>query len=112
MKTIVDSAAPHDHNVIYDVIQTDEFSEWLEKLKDLPARARIVLRLSRFTLGNMGDVKQVGAGICEARIDYGPGYRLYFVRRGDTVFLLLCGGTKQRQRSDIARAKALSEKYE
>lgn len=111
MKTIVDKSGPTLHNVIYDVVQTDEFSEWLEALKDIPARARIVLRLTRFTLGNLGDVKSVGAGVREARIDYGPGYRLYFVMTGGKVILLLCGGSKQRQQSDIETALTLAEKY-
>lgn len=111
MKTIVDKNEPNLQSLIYDVVQTDEFSEWLEALKDIPARARIVLRLTRFTLGNLGDVKSVGAGVWEARLDFGPGYRLYFVKTGSQIILLLCGGSKRRQQSDIERAMTLAEKY-
>ena len=87
--------------------QTDAFSKWLKKLKDHEARARIILRINRFKHGNLGDVKSVGEGVREARIDYGPGYRLYFVERGGELIILLCGGSKKTQQSDIARAKTL-----
>ncbi|MDI7775503.1 type II toxin-antitoxin system RelE/ParE family toxin [Asticcacaulis sp. EMRT-3] len=95
-----------------EVRQTDEFSDWLHSLKDIQAKARIVSRVRRFSLGNLGDVKPVGQGVSEARLDYGPGYRLYFVQRGAVVILLLCGGTKKGQQADIEKAKALAEVYE
>lgn len=90
------------------VRQTAEFSYWLKKLKDYDARARIIMRLNRFRLGNLGDVKAVGEGVREARIDCGPGYRLYFVERGTEVIILLCGGSKKSQQRDIEAAKKLN----
>jgi len=92
-----------------EVRQTREFSSWLGALRDLRAQARIVARLRKMELGNLGDWKSVGGPVCEARIDYGPGYRLYFTRDGETVVILLCGGDKASQRRDIAKAKALAE---
>jgi putative addiction module killer protein len=76
-------------------------------LKDIRARARIADRIDRLTVGNPGDVKSVGDGVSELRIDYGPGYRLYFTRQGQRLVLLLCGGDKSTQNRDIDRAKAL-----
>ena len=83
------------------------FSKWLGRLIDDRARDRILARLRRFELGNLGDVKPVGKGVSEARIDYGPGYRLYFVTRSDVVIILLCGGTKQTQEAYISTAKRM-----
>lgn len=77
-------------------------------LRDREARARITVRIRRLSLGNPGDVKPVGSGVSEMRIDYGPGYRVYFIRRGDTVVVLLCGGDKRTQDRDIARALELA----
>jgi putative addiction module killer protein len=96
---------------MYEVQQTEEFSDWLHGLKDIQARSRIFRRLDRFCLGNLGDVKPVGQGVSEARIDYGNGYRLYFIQRGAVVIVLLCGGTKKSQQADIERAKAIAEDY-
>ena len=73
------------------------------------ARVRITVRIRRLSLGNPGDVKPVGNGVSEMRIDYGPGYRVYFVGRGDTVVVLLCGGDKRHQDRDIARALELAQ---
>jgi putative addiction module killer protein len=81
----------------------------LAELRDRDARARIVVPIGRLSLGNPGDVKPVGSGVSEMRIDYGPGYRVYFVRRGDTVVVLLCGGDKRQQDRDIARALELAQ---
>jgi putative addiction module killer protein len=89
---------------VLEVIQSVSFRKWLSKLADRQAAARIQVRVRRMSLGTLGDVKPVGGGVSEARIDYGPGYRLYFVRRGPLVIVLLCGGTKSTQRKDIARA--------
>lgn len=87
--------------------QTSDFADWLQKLRDRNARGRIEVRIRRLTLGNPGDVKSVGDGVSEIRIDYGPGYRLYFSKHGNTVILLLCGGDKSTQPNDIAKAKLL-----
>ena len=91
-----------------EVRQTDVFADWFAGLRDRVARARITVRIRRLSLGNPGDVKPVGGGVSEMRIDYGPGYRVYFVRRGDTVVVLLCGGDKRNQDRDIARALELA----
>ena len=90
-----------------EVRQTEVFAEWFAGLRDRTARARITVRIRRLSLGNPGDVKPVGGGVAEMRIDYGPGYRVYFVRRGDTVIVLLCGGDKRHQDRDITRALEL-----
>ena len=85
------------------VVETSEFSNWLEALRDANAVARIATRIRRAQDGNLGDVKFFD-GIGEMRIDYGPGYRVYFVKRGDELVILLCGGDKATQRRDIRRA--------
>ena len=90
------------------VRQTAVFAKWFKSLRDLQAQARIVARIRRLELGNPGDVRPVGEGLSEMRIDYGPGYRLYFKQDGDTVVILLCGGDKKTQARDIARAKMLA----
>ncbi|TXL80507.1 type II toxin-antitoxin system RelE/ParE family toxin [Vineibacter terrae] len=90
------------------IIQTNEFFNWMKSLKDRQAAARIALRTERLALGNPGDVKPVGGGVSALRIDYGPGYRVYFCRRGADILLLLCGGDKRTQDKDIARAKKLA----
>lgn len=96
-----------------EVRHTSEFARWLKRLKDSNARARINLRIRRISLtGNLGDYKPVGGGICEFRIDYGPGYRLYFAWRGREIVLLLIGGDKPSQQRDIRKAQELSEQYE
>ncbi|MFG1350122.1 type II toxin-antitoxin system RelE/ParE family toxin [Xanthobacter autotrophicus] len=95
-----------------EVRQTDEFIAWIKALRDANARARIVNRMRRLAAGNPGDVKPIGSGVSEMRIDYGPGYRVYFVQRGDVLVILLCGGDKRTQEKDIAMAKALAEDLE
>jgi putative addiction module killer protein len=90
------------------VVQTTVFSSWLGKLTDTAA-ARIVARLRRLELGNQGDVKSVGGGVSEMRIDYGPGYRIYYVRRGKAVVVLLCGGDKRTQAKDIKTAQEMAK---
>ena len=92
-----------------EVRQTDVFIDWFAGLRDREARARITVRIRRLSLGNPGDVKPVGSGVSEMRIDYGPGYRVYFIRRGDMVVVLLCGGDKRNQDRDIARALELAQ---
>jgi putative addiction module killer protein len=93
---------------VIEIRQTDVFAAWFAGLRDREARARITVRIRRLSLGNPGDVRPVGNGVSEMRIDYGPGYRVYFVRRGDTVVVLLCGGDKRGQDRDIARALELA----
>jgi putative addiction module killer protein len=95
-----------------DVRETEEFSEWLAALRDLRARARILVRIDRLANGNPGDVEPVGGGISEMRINYGPGYRVYYVQRGTRYILLLAGGDKRGQSRDIARAKRLAAEYQ
>jgi putative addiction module killer protein len=92
-----------------EVRQTEEFSRWLRQLKDADAAARIVGRIRRIEQGNPGDAKSVGKGVMEMRIAYGPGYRVYYVRRGALVVILLCGGDKRTQRQDIKRAQEMAE---
>lgn len=91
-----------------EVRQTEAFSRWIAALNDDRARARIEARIYRLSLGNSGDVKTVGGGVSELRIDYGPGYRVYFTRIGRAVVILLCGGDKRSQDKDIKTAKALA----
>ncbi|MFT4278263.1 MAG: type II toxin-antitoxin system RelE/ParE family toxin [Rhodopseudomonas sp.] len=94
------------------VRKTHEFERWLRDLRDQRARARILLRLDRLEIGNPGDVAPVGEGVSEFRIHYGPGYRVYFVERGATLIVLLCGGDKSSQAADIAAAKRLARDLE
>ena len=92
-----------------EVRQTEVFSTWLRKLRDLQVLARIQIRIRRLSLGNFGDAKPVGEGVSELRIEYGPGYRVYFRQTGNVLVLLLVGGTRQTQKSDIAKAKKLAK---
>jgi putative addiction module killer protein len=91
------------------IVQTAGFTTWLNGLNDVSATARIVVRIRRFELGNPGDVKSVGGGVSEMRIDYGAGYRMYFTRRGKTVVILLCGGDKRSQNRDIKAAQRMAK---
>jgi putative addiction module killer protein len=93
---------------VIEVRETEAYAAWFDALRDAQARARILIRIRRLSLGNPGDVKPVGSGVSEMRIDYGPGYRVYFVRRGDTLAILLAGGDKRTQSRDIAAAIALA----
>jgi putative addiction module killer protein len=92
-----------------EVRQTEVFSSWLRKLRDQNARACIQIRIRRLSLGNFGDVKPVGEGVSELRIDYGPGYRVYLQQQGNLLILLLAGGSKKTQQEDIAKAKKLAK---
>lgn len=91
-----------------EILKTDTFDKWFRKLRDARAKARIDERIERLAAGNPGDVKPVGSGVSEMRIDYGPGYRLYYVQRGKTLIVLLCGGDKASQERDIKRALKLA----
>lgn len=90
-----------------EVRQTSTYAAWFKSLRDRTARARIDIRIRRLSLGNPGDVKPVGEGISELRVDYGPGYRVYFIQQADVLVVLLAGGNKTTQDSDIRQAKAL-----
>lgn len=96
---------------MFTVQQTSTFAEWLEGLADPIARKRIA-RIVRVEAGNFGDVKSVGGKVSELRVDVGPGYRVYFTRRGQELILLLCGGDKWTQSGDIAEAKAMLAELE
>ena len=91
-----------------EIRQTDEYSRWFNGLRDRQARARINVRIRRLSLGNPGDVKPVGEGVSELRINYGPGYRVYYVQLGQTLVILLAGGEKHTQDRDIKRALELA----
>jgi putative addiction module killer protein len=93
---------------VIEIRQTETFAAWFRKLRDRRSRARIQVRIDRLSLGNPGDSKPVGEGVSELRIDYGPGYRVYFVRRGDTVIVLLAGADKSTQARDISTALRLA----
>jgi putative addiction module killer protein len=93
---------------VLTLIQSSKFDAWLRELADRKAKARILARLARVRLGNFGDCKPVGEGVSEMRIDVGPGYRVYFVRQGETAYLLLMGGDKSSQDRDIEQAKAMA----
>lgn len=95
-----------------EIRTTDVFDRWLEKLRDTQARARILVRIKRLSLGNAGDVRPVGHSVSEMRIDYGPGYRIYYARPGAQIVVLLVGGDKSSQTRDIARAIELAKGLE
>jgi putative addiction module killer protein len=92
----------------FEVRQTEAFASCFEQLRDRQARARILVRISRASLGNLGDVRSVGGGVVELRGEHGPGYRIYCRRSGDTVLLLLAGGDKRTQVRDIDRSRRLA----
>lgn len=94
-----------------EIRQTQVFAAWLDGLKDRNARARIQVRLDRLALGLAGDVKPVGSGVSELRVDYGPGYRMYFKQQGRELVLLLNGGDKRTQGRDIERALSMARDF-
>lgn len=94
-----------------EFLQTETFRKWRTRLKDQRTRALIASRLDRLAYGNAGDVRPVGQGISELRIDYGPGFRVYFQKRGSTFIILLCGGNKSTQVKDIQTAKRLAAEW-
>jgi len=97
---------------VIDVRQTDEYEKWFNSLRDRQAKARIDIRVRRLSLGNAGDAKPVGEGVSELRIDYGPGYRVYFVQGADVLIVLLAGGDKRTQDQDIPLAKRLARELQ
>ena len=92
-----------------EIRETSEYAAWFERLHDRTAKTRILIRIRRVSLGNFGDVKSVGEGVSELRVDYGPGCRVYFLRKGETLVVLLGGSDKRTQSRNIQRAIALSK---
>lgn len=97
---------------MFETRKTPEFAHWLANLRDHVARGRIAKRIDLLEAGHFGDVKSVGGKVSELRIDHGPGYRLYFTWHGEDLILLLIGGDKGSQRRDIAKARAIAERYD
>ena len=96
------------NTVVVEIRQTEVYARWFRRLRDRQARVRIDSRIRRLSLGNPGDVRPVDEGVSEIRINYGPGYRVYFVQRGQTLVVLLAGGDKDSQTRDIRRALELA----
>ena len=94
-----------------EVVKSETFDRWIRKLRDRQAKARIEMRIRRLELGNAGDAEPIGDGLSEMRIDYGPGYRVYFMHQGAILVILLCGGDKSTQQKDIAKAKTLAKEW-
>jgi putative addiction module killer protein len=92
-----------------EVRKTEQFESWVRDLRDLRAKAKVLARVSNMELGNFGDCKPVGSGVSESRINYGPGYRVYFIQRGEKVVVLLCGGDKSTQQRDIDAAISIAQ---
>ena len=93
----------------FEIRQTETYKQWFASLKDRNARARVDVRIRRMSLGNLCDVKSVGSGVSEIRIDYGPGYRLYFIFQKKRLIILLCGGEKSTQSKDIKLAQEIAQ---
>jgi putative addiction module killer protein len=105
----IDNLYPRGYNwFVNEIRKTDTYARWLDSLRDIHARACVLARVERLAAGNPGDVKPVGEGVSELRIDYGPGYRVYFTMRGRTVIILLAGGDKRTQATDIKTALRLA----
>jgi putative addiction module killer protein len=94
---------------VFEILKTDNFTKWLDGLQDVRARVRVLLRIERLAVGNPGDVKPVGEGVSELRIDYGSGYRVYYKQHGRKVVILLAGGDKRTQARDIKTALRLAK---
>jgi putative addiction module killer protein len=97
---------------VFELVKSATFDAWFGSLRDLRARARIAARLDRIADGTFGDVKPVGGGVSELRIDYGPGYRVYFMQRGAVLVVVLAGGDKRSQRTDIITARRVAAEWE
>jgi putative addiction module killer protein len=96
---------------LIEIRRTSTYATWFAKLKDTKVRASVADRIQRLVEGNPGDARNVGSGVVELRINAGPGYRVYYIQRGQRLILLLCGGAKSTQTKDIERAKALAQEY-
>ena len=94
------------------VEKPDEYRDWLDRLRDQAGRARILVRVDRLIHGNPGDHRNLQGGVSELKIDFGPGYRVYYTQRGEQLLLLLIGGDKSSQARDIAKARQLAEDFE
>lgn len=94
---------------MFEILKTDIYEKWYDKLKDRKAKALIDIRLARLKNGNFGDVSPVGEGVSELRIHFGAGYRIYLIKDGETIIILLSGGDKSTQQSDIVRAKQIAK---
>ena len=102
----------NDYNeVVWKILETTEFRRWILRLRDRRARGQIGIRLQRVARGNFGNARSVGGRVSELRINYGPGYRIYFTRIGETVIMLLIGGDKDSQNRDIRVAQRLAREY-
>ncbi|BBB08046.1 type II toxin-antitoxin system RelE/ParE family toxin [Sphingopyxis sp. EG6] len=113
----MDESVDNRRDVLYEgqivrLHRTPQFDKWLRALRDRSARSRIIDRLDRLAFGHAGDAKSVGDGVFELRFAFGPGYRIYYMRNGDKLILLLMGGDKDGQARDIAQAKTLAKKIE
>lgn len=97
---------------MFEIEETSVFSAWYQSLRDRTARTRIAARIIRLQAGNFGDAKSLGTGVYELRMTFGPGYRVYYTRKGERIILLLCGGDKGSQSRDIVRAKQLALELE
>ncbi len=97
---------------MFELRKTDQFAQWLDSLRDIRARAKIMVRIERLALGNPGDVRPVGEGVSELRIHYGPGYRVYYKHTGKRIIVLLAGGDKRTQAKDIQTALYLARHLE
>ena len=97
---------------MFDIVKSDTFDAWLRGLRDRQAKARIEVRIRRLSLENPGQQRVLKGGICELKIDYGPGYRVYYTCRNQTLVLLLCGGSKSTQDQDIELARKLARQWE
>jgi putative addiction module killer protein len=93
---------------VFTIKRTDEFNDWLRSIKDGVAHRRLLVRLRKASLGNLGDVKSVGHGVFEMREHFGPGWRMYYIQRGQVLIVMLGGGDKSTQRADVARAVAVA----
>jgi len=98
--------------LVLQIRKTDVYAEWIDNLRDLQGRARILVRVERLASGNPGDVKAIGGGVSELRVHFGPGYRLYFTQRGHDIVILLAGGDKSSQSTDIQTALQLAKNLE
>ncbi len=93
---------------MFEVLKSPEFDDWLNRLADKQGKAKITARVQRLEQGNLGQVKPIGAGVSEMKINFGPGYRVYFKQTGRTIILILCGGDKSTQSEDIRRARQIA----
>ncbi len=97
---------------MFNIVETSHFAQWLAGLRDVRTRMRLVARLRKASLGNLGDVKPVGGGVWEMREFFGPGWRMYYLRQGDVLVVMLGGGDKSTQDKDIALARAMAKEFE